>query len=1363
MPQQRCFDLKGIFSISLILIIVLLASPALFSQGSISFTPSRPNVEQRVSFTLTPPGDFTGSVEWDFGDGSTVSGGTTISHAYLSAGTFVVKATVMMGGRPKTTQTKIAITENRAISYIPSSPKAGEIVIFQAENFISTQIKWNFGDGTIKTSGPHQTHAYSGPGTFTVTATDLDGRSCCPVTTSVTVAAAAVPSLSYSPPSPKAGEKITFMANNFQSKTLIRWDFGDGTVLDDTTPPAMTHSYATPGSFKVRAYDDGSAKVTATLVINVGGTERTIVFKPADPMANEEVHFDGRHFFSNQIKWDFGDGEIIPQGSTKAMHVYKNPGNYLVQAWDYFGQPSAQALHQALPPVTVRIAITPDLRMISYAPTPALSGVEVTFTATNFRSFSIKWDFGDGTILSSGAPVAKHTYKKEGRYRVSAFDFGGQAAVPLTLPLEVLPLRGPAAPFNISFIQLRFDDGKAYKQVPKNFAPLLSFADIKYEGTGIFEAQWLLDGKPFKSISLALPSARQQTLDSGSTPPLPTQIPGVHDVTLNIVKPEVPFTTPTIRYFVTSEEAQELVSLAITEARDLEKAGLITIEDNRLVLTQGQDYLFKGTITNVSGKVIPSVLVFIILRGKDLDQKKFTNLKPGEKRTFETSFFNETSEQKLLSLEAYETAGRERLLGQGELNISGGGVQLPSPASTPSLSTPIPMPIISGIDPSLVMEDSGVIAPLTISGLNFVREAMSTRVRIRKVSGTSPPGQQDSLVPISVSPTQVQVNVSSGWTSTDQLLEVRVYLQNNAGDLVESNWVLLRVMPKVALVEPPPGIKDKIDILPPKITSVSPTNYIRGVGNLDPLIIEGSNFFHPPLDVWHFQRLVVLLLYPGGTQTIYETGFDGSLDYYPGISPSRIECSASINQSLAHKATSLEVQVRLDVTTYNEATAKHYYSNPVALTCLGTCATIATLSPNRIDAGIGPPRISVFPPDIPMYYGMFDPSCVISVTPKGENEQTLTPTVCENCNKPDQMPRIEFVLPSQLASKTQDLEIKVGNPNISGGRIWSNSLILPVGAITSREDLAQYPDTEIESVSYFLKNTPHKGYLYGRPPYEAEFRAIKKDKDILGFEYAITEGESAPPDDPTNPVYKWLNSSAKSVDFRGEDFYSVELPEQFIGEDEGRWTFWIRAVDVEGRRDPTPAAFLIAIDRIVNFRLIVTKIRVDNDADPPGNPSEVRFLAGASPSVYSEGCSGDSVYIPREFEADQACTHGAGKFKTDPHHVWVMGNADTRSFEFHLNCQNRLPEKIQDREWKLRFWGRECDDGPNYYDEESLGEIIIPFFMTASSEDETPKGYFLIIDGVKHPFNVGDIVPFMKSIEGKDGAFTVWYRFERID
>jgi PKD repeat protein len=564
-----------------------------------------------------------------------------------------------------------------SISYTPSSPKVGETVTFTVtppSGDIVGSITWDFGDGTTRTLPPPDAeHTYSGPGTYSVRATYRYQVAGAPEieqtdTTSITVTAAPTPSISYSPSHPTAGEVVTFTANNFSSTTCIKWNFGDGTTVNDTSPPLITYMYLSPGSYTIKAYDNCGAEVTATTSVSVGGAERSISYTPPHPRVNEEVTFKANKFFSNQIKWDFGDGTIIPQGTGTALHTYENPGTYTVKAWDYYGQQQVQTTQQTLPPVTTQITVGPDIRAISYSPTPALANQEITFTAKNFRSSCIRWDFGDGTVLAKGSPVETHIYKKEGSYTVTAYDRCGEDKFPRSMTLRVLPRRGPAAPFSISFIQLRFRDGKAYKQVPKDFTPLVAFADIKSEGTGILQAQWLVDGKPLSVISKSLRFAEKKTISSGKFPPLPTQVPGIHEVSLSIIHPQVDYKIPTVRYFVSLEEVEKRVALSVSQVKDL-GGKIITVKENHLSLTLGKHYLFSGTIQNLSGEEIPSALLQVSLADKVVDRQMIKNLKPLEQRDFETSILNDSTQEKKLSLRVFDTSLKGKLLGMRELRI----------------------------------------------------------------------------------------------------------------------------------------------------------------------------------------------------------------------------------------------------------------------------------------------------------------------------------------------------------------------------------------------------------------------------------------------------------------------------------------------------------------------------------------------------------------------------------------------------------------------------------------------------------------------------------------------------------------------
>ena len=163
------------------------------------------------------------------------------------------------------------------------------------------------------------------------------------------------------------------------------------------------------------------------------------------------------------------------------------------------------------------------------------------------------WQFGDGQSLISGT-VITHLYRQAGIYTVSA---SGQFGIAST-QIRVVNGTGPAAPFAISRLRLRWDDGRTDMSVSQGFRPLAAFADLKFEGTGLLQAQWTLDGVPLGTFVRQLGFAAQVTLDTGMFLSLPTTELGEHFVSLRILTPVASFQAPTIRYFVRADDADNL-------------------------------------------------------------------------------------------------------------------------------------------------------------------------------------------------------------------------------------------------------------------------------------------------------------------------------------------------------------------------------------------------------------------------------------------------------------------------------------------------------------------------------------------------------------------------------------------------------------------------------------------------------------------------------------------------------------------------------------------------------------------------------------------------------------------------------------
>jgi PKD repeat protein len=1203
MPRPRCCGLNGIFLVSLFLMGLLFSSSSLLSQGSISFTPSSPNVEEPVMFTLTPPGRISGTVQWDFGDKSTASGGTTISHKYLSTGSFVVKATVTVGGRPNTAQIKVGVTEKRRVSFMPPAPKTGDPVAFQAKDFLTSSIKWDFGDRTTKTSGPNETHAYTRPGTFTVTATDLRGTSCCPVKILVTVAAASLPSITFSPSSPQAGGEITFTASNFKPRT------------------------------------------------------------------------------------------------------------------------------------------------------------------------SIKWDFGDGTILPGGASVAKHTYKMEGRYTVSASDSGGQATVPLTIASQALPQRGQTAvPFSISSIQLRFEDGKAYTQVPWNFTPLISYADIKYEGSGNFEAQWLLDGKPFKAVSQSFPSGKLLTFDSGGA--LPTQISGVHEITLNISKPLLPLTPPTIRYLVLSEGAQELVSLDMIEAKDKETGGLIVIDENRLTLSPGRDYLFKGTIKNVSGKAIPNAIVFITLAGRGVVQKRFSNLQPGVTKTFETSLLNEAGEQRFLRFEAFETAAKEKLLAQREFIILSSSFQITRLPDSPPLPAPTPPsnPVIVSLDPSSFQAGGGAIDPLTIVGSSFVEGAMA-RVRIAGETGTGV-----NYPTVFLDETTVEVTIPETWTSGVESLEFRVQNPDGSGSWVVSDWFPFQVTIGKIKAKVPPKVP-AIKVTGMAITKLTPDGYVDGGGDIDPFIIEGKNFLvTDPAAI-----LSVNIYFPDGN--VYQALSVSASTGTSTLSSQRIQ--SSLPSDILHSTQDLEVGITV------ASAGGPSESERMPFPCLGEYPKVAMLSPNAISQHAQNEEIRIIAPQNETWRNHlsghdFDhpdnavvkiqPVTTLAASDGRPKGAILKDARCYECGASTMTDFLLAILPPEWTADVGDLAVTVGNPKKGGGYIWGNSLVLSIVPPGYSGRPGSYPETEITQVS--SRDFPC-------PPRSVTWRGTSNSSlqeqgaDIMGFEYAVVEEGQMPPspvswevlggEPPSADKWHWADSQTTSLDF-------IAFENEFPIPD-GKKIFLVRAVDANGWRDQSPAKTpVFIVDRELTLEFRFTKLRVDDDADPPGNQGEVFFRLTACKEESHSASSrdlgqppgaGDDLIGNFYFPTNMPCGYCYHIVSTSAAPIdiyvcaWHMGTGEYADIDvpwmktsppsYTLNYKTPWNSNVY---VGIRGW--ELDEELLRLQDMGYGTIHFDF-----SPDE--DSYLLNIGGDSYYFGKKAIISREASFQGADGAFTMWYTIKRIE
>ena len=166
--------------------------------ASFSVAPSSGVANSTVfSFTDLSTGTITGRT-WTFGDGGS-STATAPTHVYGAAGQYTVTLTVSGGGTSAQASRVVSVASpapvlpnvSAAFDFTPSSPNNGDTVsFFDRSGGSPSSWSWSFGDGG-SSAQQNPTHAYTIPGSYTVTLTARNAVSSSVVSHQVVVAAPA--------------------------------------------------------------------------------------------------------------------------------------------------------------------------------------------------------------------------------------------------------------------------------------------------------------------------------------------------------------------------------------------------------------------------------------------------------------------------------------------------------------------------------------------------------------------------------------------------------------------------------------------------------------------------------------------------------------------------------------------------------------------------------------------------------------------------------------------------------------------------------------------------------------------------------------------------------------------------------------------------------------------------------------------------------------------------------------------------------------------------------------------------------------------------------------------------------------------
>ncbi len=215
---------------------------------------------------------------WDFdGNPDTVNDvrtGPTPTYTFTAPGTYTVLLKVSTPSRTKSV-TKNVVVDLAPVAEFSATPQTGitlDDIQFTAgaQNPAADPVLrylWNFGDGTTS-SAQNPTHRYAAEGTYKVRLTlyfrhsaslpaDADLSVFKEKTGFISITAPVPPVVEFEAQDSCAytGVPVVFniTKNISPTRPIIKyeWDFGDGTVLEQTEPVSVEHEYAAVGAYEV--------------------------------------------------------------------------------------------------------------------------------------------------------------------------------------------------------------------------------------------------------------------------------------------------------------------------------------------------------------------------------------------------------------------------------------------------------------------------------------------------------------------------------------------------------------------------------------------------------------------------------------------------------------------------------------------------------------------------------------------------------------------------------------------------------------------------------------------------------------------------------------------------------------------------------------------------------------------------------------------------------------------------------------------------------------------------------------------------------------------------------------------------------
>lgn len=374
---------------------------------------------------------------WNFDDGSAavpVATNAAQAHTFITGvqDTFNVKLIAINECGNDTLIYKIVVAPNTvhldfAVNGNQTQGCKPHTVSFINASSGATTFQWNFGDGnftnTIKNIDT-VTHTYTQAGTFIIALKASNGCSDTTSTEMIQVFNSPLANFAAVPLTACIGELIQF-TNQTDTSTSLLWTFKDNSSSTLTNP---VHAYAAAGTYQVqlkafRQYSSGLTCLDSISKPVVIVSKQSGVFTANATISDcvpFTVTFINQSLPSNNTSWDFGNGNTAT--GNNVTYTFTQVGSFVVKMTAI--NPGG-CTYEATKTITVRGPVG----TWQYDHGNICSNIAVQFTATTTGTDSIRYNFGDGSFITTTANTIYHNYTQAGSYVPTAILYSSTSAL----------------------------------------------------------------------------------------------------------------------------------------------------------------------------------------------------------------------------------------------------------------------------------------------------------------------------------------------------------------------------------------------------------------------------------------------------------------------------------------------------------------------------------------------------------------------------------------------------------------------------------------------------------------------------------------------------------------------------------------------------------------------------------------------------------------------------------------------------------------------------------------------------------------------------------------------------------------------